>query len=270
MQNDYLITVFSRNKGKTRTFGLDRRLTYILLIVLVFLAISSVFCGLAYFQERGERRRLEGRTAWLEHLLSEKEEWAEMQVGEVSAEARAEIQVQRNEQRVTPRQEQTPAAAESIDSESQPRDEIKDGAKPVDPPATIDEVRVSPLGGGMEGFRLDFKLVNLSGEPISGNVAIIASLKPPHKPRFVSFPSMMLADGMPVKLRKSVGFEIRYYKYVTGRFSFPFSYSKSFRILIYSRDEALILDSTLSAEEVGVHGLLSATPTPSEDSFHLN
>jgi hypothetical protein len=66
---------------------------------------------------------------------------------------------------------------------------------------------------------------------------------------------MKLTDGMPVKLRKSVGYNIRNFKEVTGRFYFPFSYSESFRILIYDRDEELVLDSTFLAEDVTVHGL---------------
>ena len=123
------------------------------------------------------------------------------------------------------------------------------------PIARIDEAKVISLKENREGFRFVFKLVNLIGEPIAGNVAIIAALRPPHQPRFVSFPSMKLTDGMPVKLRKSVGYSISYFKEVTGRFYFPFSYSESFRILIYDRDEELVLDSTFLAEDVTVHGL---------------
>ena len=116
---------------------------------------------------------------------------------------------------------------------------------------------------------MDFKLVNLIGEPITGNVAIIASLKPPHNPQFVSFPSMKLVDGMPVKLRKTVAFDIQYFKNVTGRFYFPFSYSQAFRILVYSRDEELILDSTVPVEEVALQGLLSGTYESSINSSSI-
>jgi len=61
MQNDYLITIFSRNKGKSRTFSLGRRLIYILVIMLIFVVTGCILLGQAYFQERGERQRLEGR-----------------------------------------------------------------------------------------------------------------------------------------------------------------------------------------------------------------
>ena len=49
-----------------------------------------------------------------------------------------------------------------------------------------------------------------------------------------------------------MGFSIRYFKYVTGRFSFPFSFTESFRILVYNQDEKQILDSTIPAEEVDI------------------
>jgi hypothetical protein len=131
------------------------------------------------------------------------------------------------------------------------------------PIVKIDEATVSSLQDARQGFQFAFKLVNLIGEPVAGNVAIIASLRPPHQPRFVSFPSMQLADGMPVKLRKSVGYSIRYFKEITGKFYFPFSYSESFRVLIYDRDEELVLNSTLRAEDVDVHGLQPDEPAPS-------
>jgi hypothetical protein len=131
------------------------------------------------------------------------------------------------------------------------------------PIARIDEAEVSSLEEEREGFRFAFKLVNLIGEPIAGNVAIIAALRPPHQPRFVSFPSMKLTDGMPVKLRKSVGYSIRYFKEVVGRFYFPYSYSESFRVLIYDRDEELVLDYTFLAADVAVYGLHPEEPAPS-------
>ena len=109
-------------------------------------------------------------------------------------------------------------------SQEPPVPEIRIGGNAeVDPRpiVKIDEAKVSSLEENREGFRFVFKLVNLIGEPMAGNVAIIASLRPPHQPRFVSFPSMKIADGMPVKLRKSVGYNIRYFKEITGRFYFP-------------------------------------------------
>jgi hypothetical protein len=266
MRNDYLITIFSRNRGKTRTFGLDRRVAYILLALLIFTAISCILLGQAYFHERGERQRLQARTALLEQLMSKLEQRSGMQGEETPTEATAEIEVQRSLIDLAQGPQHNKVAAEPSGSGSQVGEEVEDHTHSAQPSAKIGDARVTSLGEGREGFRLDFKLINLAGEPISGNIAIIASLKPPHTPRLVPFPSMKLVDGMPVKLRKTVGFDIRYYKYMSGRFYFPFSYSESFRILVYNRDEALILDSTLPAEEVGAHGSSAEESTPSDDS----
>ncbi|MGD8380711.1 MAG: hypothetical protein PVJ11_01095, partial [Syntrophobacterales bacterium] len=169
-----------------------------------------------------------------------------------------------------------PAPQPTVEVALVPKEEEKEPEPPVPeirvgsnaevdprPIARIDEAKVSFLEEDREGFRFVFKLVNLIDEPIAGNVAIIAALRPPHQPRFVSFPSMKLNDGLPVKLRKSVGYSIRYFKEVTGRFYFPFSYSESFRILIYDRDEEVVLDSTLLAKDVAVHGLQLKEPAPS-------
>ena len=225
---------------KTFSFNLDRRFIYAPMVMLVILVVSCVLFGQYYFQEREERQRLEGRVALLEQLTDKFEERAERQGGEAFSKGVAK-----------------PAAQPTVEvalsnAEVNPR-----------PVARIDEAKVSSLEEDREGFRFVFKLVNLIGEPIAGNVAIVAALRPPHQPRFVSFPSMKLNDGMPVKLRKSVGYSISYFKYVTGRFYFPFSYSESFRILIYDRDEELILESTFLAKDVDVHGLQPEEPAPS-------
>jgi hypothetical protein len=197
------------------------------------------------------------------------EEGSETQGGEAPTELKAEAEVRRPVTNVVPRrdEDEKEVAAESDESGIQSSTEVISQAQSVGPLAKIDEAKVTFSGGDGEGFRLDFKLVNLIGEPITGSVAIIASLSPPHNPRFVSFPSMKLVDGMPVKLRKSVRFDIRYYKYVTGKFYFPFSYAESFRILVYNRDEELISDSTLPAGEVAVHQPLSEAQTSPSDSI---
>ena len=264
MKNDYLITIFSRNKGKTRTFSLDRRLVYVVLVSLIFLALGCILFGQAYFQERAERQRLEGRTALLERLMSKLEERTERQGGEAPTEVRAENEVQRPAVNVAVRREENEATAEFPESGSPSSEDMKRDTQSVEPSVKIDDATVTPFEG--EGFRLDFKLVNLIGEPISGNIAIIAALRPPHNPRFVSFPSMKLVDGMPVVLRKSVGFDIRYYRYVTGKFYFPFAYAESFRILVYNLDEELILNSTLPAEEVAPPELLPEEHASTSDS----
>ena len=267
MKNDYLITVFSRDKGKTRTFSLNRRFVYVLAVMLIFLVASSIILGQAYFQERGERQRLEGRIGLLEQLMGKLEERSARQDETALEEVKEEPEDQLPATNMAIRRgEEEEAAKESVESVIESSYETKLDTQAVVSPAKIDDAKVTALEGDHEGFRLDFRLVNLIGKPISGNVAIIASLKSPHKPRFVSFPSMKLFDGMPVKLRKSIGFDIRYYKYVTGRFYFPFSYSESFRILVYNRDEALILDSVLPAGEVAAHEFLSEEQTAYSDS----
>jgi len=251
MRKDYSVTIFSRHKGKTLTFNLGRRFIYVTMVILIVLVVSCVLLGESYLEEREERQRLEGRVALLEQLMDKFEERTDRQgreafskgVPQPAAQQTAEVARVTKEKEKKP-EPQVPELQIGSNAEVDPR-----------PIARIDEAKVSSLEEEREGFRFVFKLVNLIREPIAGNVAIIASLRPPHQPRFVSFPSMKLTDGMPVKLRKSVGYNIRYFKEVTGRFYFPFSYSESFRILIYDRDEELVLDSTFLAEDVNVHGL---------------
>ena len=258
MRNDYSVTVFSRHKGKTFSFNLDRRFIYVPMVILIVLVVSCVLFGQYYFQEREERQRLEGRVALLEQLMDKFEERAERQGGEVFSKGVAKSGVQ-------PTIEVDLVPKEKEKKPEPPVPEIRIGSNAeVDPRpiARIDEAKVSALEESREGFRFVFKLVNLIGEPIAGNAAIIAALRPPHQPRFVSFPSMRLTDGMPVKLRKSVAYSIRYFKEMSGRFYFPFSHSDSFRILVYNRDVELILDSTLVAEDVTANGVLTEEPAP--------
>jgi hypothetical protein len=259
MRKDYSVTIFSRHKGKTLTFNLDRRFIYVPVVILIVLVVSCVLLGQSYLQEREVRQRLEGRVALLEQLMDKFEERAERQGGEAFSKGVAKPEAQ-------PEVEVALVPKEKEKKPKPPVPEVRIGSNAeVDPRpiVKIDEATVSSLQEEREGFRFAFKLVNLIGEPLAGNVAIIASLKPPHQPRFVSFPSMQLADGMPVKLRKSVGYSIRYFKEITGKFYFPFSYSESFRVLIYDRDEELVLDSTLLAEDVAVHGLQPKESAPS-------
>lgn len=261
MQSDYSVTIFSRHRGKTRTFSLNRRFFYVPVVVLIILVAACILLGQAYLQEHEERQRLEGRVALLEQLANKIAERSERKGAATLSKAVPEpatqqpLKVARVEEPKETSEEPRPGEVQ-MGSRSEA---IFQSGEPV---AKIDDPKVGSLDGDRAGFRFDFKLVNLISEPITGNVAIIASLRPPHQPRFVSFPSMQLADGMPIKLRKSVGFNIRYFKYITGRFYFPFSYSESFRILVYDRDSELILDSILTAEEVAVHGLVTEEPAP--------
>jgi hypothetical protein len=259
MESDYSITIFSRHRGKTRTFNLNRRIVYLPLAMLIVLVVSGVFFAQGYFQEREERQRLENRIASLEQLMTKYEERSERQGGEDPAQALGETADQPPVE-VAMVEENDQTSPETRESQINIADETENDGQPV---AKIDDAKVMPLAEDREGFEFSFKLVNLVGEPIAGNVAIIASLRPPHQPRFVSFPSMRLEDGLPVKLRKSVGFSIRYFKYVNGRFAFPFSYSESFRILVYDREDELILDSTVLAEDVAASGFFKEEAVPS-------
>ena len=258
MQSDYSITIFSRHKGKTRTFDLNRRTVYLPLAMLVLLVVSCIFFAQAYFQKREESRRLEDRIALLEQLMTKLEERSERQGGEDPKQAMVKPAIKPPVQ-VAAAEEKAKEGSETRKSQIQLGGEAEADGQPA---AEVDDATVMPLAGDREGFQLNFKLINLVGEPISGNVAIIASLKPPHQPRFISFPSMSLKDGMPVKLRKSVGFSIRYFKYVSGKFAFPFSYSESFRILIYDQDEQIILDSTVQSADVAVSELMNEEAAP--------
>ena len=282
MQSDYSVTIFSRHRGKTRTFSLNRRSFYVPVVMLIILVAACILLGKAYLHEREERQLLEGRIVLLEQLANKIADRSERQGGEaLSKEApepatRQPVKVARVEETKETSEEPRPAEVQTeiqtevkAEVEAEVEAEVQLGGRSEaifqsgEPVAKIADPKVGSLDGDRAGFRFDFKLVNLIGEPITGNVAIIASLRPPHQPRFVSFPSMQLADGMPVKLRKSVGFNIRYFKYVTGRFYFPFSYSESFRILVYNRDSELILDSILNAEDVAAHELVTEEPAPS-------
>jgi hypothetical protein len=258
MESDYSITIFSRHKGKTRTFNLNRRVVYLPLAMLIVLVVSCVFFAQAYFQERGESQRQEGRIALLEQLMTKFEERPERKGGEDPAQAMVETAA-RPPVEVAPVEEKDETRSGARESQKQIGGETRASGQPV---ARVDDAKVIPLAEGREGFEFNFKLVNLIGEPIAGNVAIVASLRPPHQPRYISFPSMRLADGMPVKLRKSVGFSIRYFKYVNGKFAFPFSHSEAFRILVYDQKEHLILDSTVQADDVAVSELVSEETSP--------
>ena len=254
-QSDYAITIFSRRKGKSLTFNLDRRFLYLPIVFLAILILSTIFFGQGFFEMREEKQRLQTRIASLEQLAGKLNDSPEKQkqespreivepVGQVMASV-APSRVETDEDLEASKETRRPGSIGEVQAETLPS------------PATakVNELKAAALENGA-GFRLDFKLINQADEPISGNVAIIATLKEPHQPRFVSFPSMQLQNGTPVRLRKSVSFYIRYFKYVTGRFSFPFSHAESFRILIYDPQEELILDSTYPAEEIDSSGLL--------------
>ncbi|MFP3870018.1 MAG: hypothetical protein ACLFVT_03940 [Syntrophobacteria bacterium] len=255
MQGDYIIiTVFSKRKAKTRSFKLDRRFLYVLLSLMLLLALSSAFFAQAFVRQRLKGQPLRQRVVELEQLVAELET-------RLGGEEEALPDPPANQTARSPATPDGQRKQKDEGTECQAAKEHKAGPVQETSPsradyAKIESPRVGPLDSG-SGFRFTFKLVNLAGEPISGNVAIIACLKPPHKPRFVSFPQMELANGMPVKLRKSVGFSIRRFKYVTGRFFFPFSCVESFHVLIYNQESHLALDTTVPAEKIEKNALES-------------
>jgi hypothetical protein len=301
MESDYSITIFSRHKGKTRTFNLNRRVVYLSLAILLVLVVSCIFFAQAYLQEREKNQRLEGRIALLEQLMAKFEKRSEMQGGEGTAQKTMAATVTKpptvakpptvtklpavaKPSTVTrpptptkpptlakpPTVAKPPAEIAQVEEKGETSSEGRESQNKIGSPteadgqtvAKVDDLKVIPLAEDREGFEFSFKLVNLTDEPIAGNVAIVASLRPPHQPQFISFPSMRLEDGMPVKLRKSVGFSIRYFKYVSGKFAFQFSFAKSFRVLVYDQEEHLILDRTVNAEDVVVSELLNEEPAP--------
>jgi len=121
--------------------------------------------------------------------------------------------------------------------------------------AKIEKPTVKLLEKG-KGFLFTFKLINptpttLDKDSISGNVAIITVLKPPHVPQYISFPKMELgSDGFPLALSDSLSFSIRHFKNVFGKFDFPFSWAKFFRVLIYNSDDQLVQKYTILPEEI--------------------
>jgi hypothetical protein len=253
MQGDYIVTIFSRHKAKTRSVRLSRRMVYSAMAFLGLLTLSALLFGHGFFQERGRGRRLHEKVVQLEQVV------AELEAGVEESEAVfSDVNVDSGSGRLA--QEIASSSGEADTSANAGTSGATASAATEEDSvyAVIDDPGVVPQEHS-SGFRFRFKLVNEAEGPISGNVAIIASLKPPHTPRFVSFPRMRLVDGMPEKLKKSVSFYIHRFKYVTGKFAFPFSHAESFRVLIYDDDEHLVLDATLPADKVDASLLLSET-----------
>lgn len=244
MRNDYLITLFSRRNGKSRSFNVNRQLLFYFLVLVLLLALLCPFLGHTIYRQRQELKQMHKRIAQLERLVGAVPENPKPRNSDISTESKRE--------KLQPQPDEEPpgtAASQTPEDETTP---------PLRPDyANVREFAAEPRDTG-PGFKLSFRLVNISDQAISGAVAIIAALRPPHQPHFVSFPSMNLGDdGMPIKLRKSVGYSIHRFKYVTGRFSFPFSMVESFRILLYDSSDRLAFDRTIPVAEIDTAGLSS-------------
>ena len=246
-QGDYSITVFSRRKGKTRSFNLSRHVFYVPLFLILLLVTSSLFYADVLLQERAERQRLQKRILQLEQLGNrlqlprQRKIRAHREEGEPSSPQLSPP--------AAPVAEEKPAKTEAAETRSRLTGVPESAQINWQAVAKIEDPRASFLPDG-SGFKFEFKLINQASEPISGYVAIVALLKEPHTPRYLSYPSMDLINGMPVELKKSVGFYIRRFKYMTGKFDFPFDYAESFRLFIYDLQAQMLFDATVPVGEV--------------------
>lgn len=241
MRDDYVITIFSRRQGKTRSITLRRRLLSWAVgtaLVVVVLAMVLIYALVTAIQER---RVLQGEVSQLQETIRSLETRVEDLVGRKSTESRAPS-----------------VSGEGVSSESHGRpfaavESARAGgeAKVSEPlKVKIERPKAMSLESGV-GFRLEFRLSNLTHAPVSGAMAIIASRTSPSQPRFVSSPAMELAaDGTPVNVRKSARFSIRHFRYVNGIFSFPYAQAESFRILIYNGSWQLVSDILIPATQV--------------------
>jgi hypothetical protein len=263
MQSDYSVNVFSRRKGKTRSFNLSRRLVYYPVLIFVLLVASSVLFGRGFFYERKERRRLENRVLLLGKSMNRLEDRVKRQEKAINR-LRREQETKTTSDTGPIREAEEPnrrvAAVETRMTGSTPPVSTTQPAY-----AEIDTPQVSPSEGD-SGFLLEFKLTNLAAEPISGVVVVVAALKPPHQPRFVSYPQMQLVNGIPKEVNRPVNFYIRRFKNVSSKFDFPFSYAESFRILIYDAESELVSQTTLNPEEIGGREFSAEEFTPVSES----
>jgi len=249
MRDDYVITIFSRRQGKTKSITLSHRVISWAVAVVLLVVILSMVLVYAFVETTRERRTLQGQVAQLEQAVR-------------SMEARSH-----DLERRKPTEDGLPSmsgveaqsgfqGSSSASGESIPAVE---GAKNSETlRLKIESPRATLFESG-SGFRLEFKLTNLAGEPASGAMAVVASRSSSGKPRFVSSPRLELAaDGTPVNVRKSARFSIRHFRNMNGRFGFPYAQAESFRILIYSPSWQLISDTLIPAARVETDGMASA------------
>jgi hypothetical protein len=252
MRDDYVITIFSRRHGRTRSINLKRRdLSWALAAVALLVFVVTCALGYGALQLIRERRALQANVSHLEQVLRNLEERVPDQArkptedkpnplpGGSQAGSQGTSPPQRESSQIVAKEAQTPETT-SVKIES--------------PKATSFE--------GNDGFRFEFRIRNLGGKPISGAMAIIAACTGSVQLRFVSSPPMELApDGMPVNVRRSANFSIRNFGYMRGTFRFSFSQVESFRILIYDPSWQLVSDTLIPIAQVDAGGLNSVQPS---------
>jgi hypothetical protein len=293
MRDDYVITIFSRRHGRTRTVRLKRRhLSWAL--AGVGLLVLLVTCALGYgalllIQERQE---LQAKVFHFEQALRNQEERAQDQARKPSKEKpNPASEGSRAESRVAPPPPREPAqtlaeeakrpetikvgmeekpnpASEGSRAESRvappsPRKPAQTVAEEAKGPETmkvgIENPKATSLQGDDEGFRFEVKIRNLGGKPVLGAIAIIATCTGSSGPRFVSSPPMELGpDGLPADVRKSAKFSIRNFRHMRSTFRVSFSQVESFHIFIYDASWQLVSDTLIPIAQVEASGVSSA------------
>ena len=241
MRDDYVITIFSRRQGKTRTITLSRRVISWAVAVVLLVVILVMVLLYALVETTEERRTLQGQVARLEQAVRGLETRSQ------------DLEVRKPTENLSPSvsgvearsgfQGSSSASGESVHA-------VEEAKNPETLKLKIESPRATLLESG-SGFRLEFKLSNLADAPASGAMAVVASRQSSGQPPFVSSPPMELAaDGTPVNARKSARFSIRHFRNMNGRFGFPYAQAGSFRILIYSPSWQLVSDTLIPTAQV--------------------
>jgi hypothetical protein len=293
MRDDYVITIFSRRHGRTRTVRLKRRhLSWAL--AGVGLLVLLVTCALGYgalllIQERQE---LQAKVSHFEQALRNQVERAQDQARKPTekkpnpasegprAESRVASPPPRESAQTVAEEAKGPETikvgmeekpnptsegprAESRVAPPPPREPAQTVAEEAKRPETmkvgIENPKATSLEGDDEGFRFEVKIRNLGGKPVLGAMAIIATCIASVQPHFVSSPPMELGpDGLPVNVKKSARFSIRNFRHMRGTFRVSFSQVESFRIFIYDASWHLVSDTLIPIAQVEASGVSPA------------
>jgi hypothetical protein len=250
MRDDYVITIFSRRHGRTRTFRLKRRsISWALAAAGLLVFLVTLALGYGVLQLIQERRQLQAKVSRLEQGLHNQEERTQHQARKPTEEkpspasegSRADSQVAPPPQR---------ESGQTVAAEAKSPETINVG---IENPTAIS------LGGDDDWFRFEVKIKNMGGTPVLGAMAIVATCIPSVQPHFVSSPPMELGpDGLPANVRKSARFSIRNFRHMRGTFRLPFAQVESFRVLIYDASWHLVLDTIIPSAQVEARGVSSA------------